>query len=343
MSNLTKTSAGPNGSTASPVSPVATRRTRGPRLSGVTWLIWRQHRAAYWTLLAATALSLAWIAYQRTGLMDYLAAHGWPDSPDKWLEGMGPYSAEFQKVGLGLGFIPILFGVFLGAPLLAGDLENGTAKLVTSQSVSPVRWLAAKLGISALVVVVCTVALSVQFGWWFGLVKNADPGRGWSEGFVFDNTGPVPVALSLFTFVGGLAIGMLLRRTLLAMVVTFTFAVVVQVVWAYCRLDLGNIVTVATNKGINAPPSGLPDGALEIDRSYATGSGESLGWSTCAHEASETARDACVQKADIVGWSVDYLPISQMSGMQWFGASILFALTAAVAVFIFMWGRKRLV
>jgi hypothetical protein len=44
-----------------------------------------------------------------------------------------------------------------------------------------------------------------------------------------------------------------------------------------------------------------------------------------------------------VGWSVDYLPMSQMSGMQWLGASILFALTAAVSAFLFIWGRKRIV
>ncbi|WP_371798433.1 hypothetical protein OG963_04130 [Streptomyces sp. NBC_01707] len=35
--------------------------------------------------------------------------------------------------------------------------------------------------------------------------------------------------------------------------------------------------------------------------------------------------------------------ISQMNGMQWIGSSILFALTATVVVFSFMWGRKRLV
>ncbi|MET7496353.1 hypothetical protein [Streptomyces sp900116325] len=35
--------------------------------------------------------------------------------------------------------------------------------------------------------------------------------------------------------------------------------------------------------------------------------------------------------------------ISQMNGMQWIDSSILFALTATVVVFSFMWGRKRLV
>ncbi|MDG9700858.1 ABC transporter [Streptomyces sp. DH37] len=326
--------------TASP-APAA----RGPRLSGVTWLVWRQHRAAYWTLLAATVLSAAWIAYRRTGLVDHLTAGGWPHAAsERWLEGIEPHAAAFQAVTLGLGFVPILLGVFLGAPLLAGDLENGTAKLVTSQSVSRVRWLATKLGITALVVVVCTAALSVAFGWWWEPVREEVTVLEWTSGAAFDNTGPVPVALALFTVVGGVTIGMLVRRTLLAMVVTFGFAVAVQLVWAHLRLDLGRVVTVTTDQGVgeDAFPD-IPHAAYQIDQSYVTGSGETLGWSTCANEASEKAHDACLKEADVVGWSVEYLPISQMGGMQWLGASVLFALTAAVAVFVFLWGRKRLV
>lgn len=326
--------------TASP-APAA----RGPRLSGVTWLVWRQHRAAYWTLLAATVLSAAWIAYRRTGLVDHLTAGGWPHAAsERWLEGVEPHAAAFQAVTLGLGFVPILLGVFLGAPLLAGDLENGTAKLVTSQSVSRVRWLATKLGITALVVVVCTAALSVAFGWWWEPVREEVTVLEWTSGAAFDNTGPVPVALALFTVVGGVTIGMLVRRTLLAMVVTFGFAVAVQLVWAHLRLDLGRVVTVTTDQGVgeDAFPD-IPHAAYQIDQSYVTGSGETLGWSTCANEASEKAHDACLKEADVVGWSVEYLPISQMGGMQWLGASVLFALTAAVAVFVFLWGRKRLV
>ncbi|MDQ0578065.1 ABC transporter [Streptomyces rishiriensis] len=338
--NIMTNVAGPDKATGSPQSAA-----RGPRLSGVTWLIWRQHRAAYWTLFAATAISVAWIAHQRTGLIDHLTAHGWPrTAPEQWLDGIDPYAEAIDKVTFGLGFVPVLLGVFLGAPLLAGDLENGTAKLVASQSVSRVRWLATKLGITALVVVVCTAALSVAFGWWWKPVRKEVNVLEWSSGAAFDNSGPVPIALTLFTVAGGVAIGMLVRRTLLAMVVTCGFAVAVQGAWAYFRLDLGQVVTVTTGKGIGADAfPATPHAAYQVDQSYITGSGQTLPWSTCAHEASEKAADACVKKADIVGWSVDYLPISQMSSMQWLGASILFVLTAAIAMFIFLWGRKRLV
>ncbi|MFB8777714.1 hypothetical protein [Streptomyces broussonetiae] len=40
---------------------------------------------------------------------------------------------------------------------------------------------------------------------------------------------------------------------------------------------------------------------------------------------------------------MDYLPISQMTGMQWLGAGILLALTAVLTAGLFAWGRRRLV
>ncbi|MDX3070566.1 ABC transporter, partial [Streptomyces sp. ND04-05B] len=165
----------------------------------------------------------------------------------------------------------------------------------------------------------------------------------WADPAGFDNSGPVPVALTLLTVVGGVAIGMLLRRTLLSMVVTLGFAVALQVVWSYFRMSLGNVITVTTHNGVgdNSSPD-LPGSAYVLDESYLTASGDLIGWGSCA-EATEKARDACLDKAQVVGWSVDYIPISQMSSMQWLGASILLALTAGIAAFVILWGRKRLV
>jgi hypothetical protein len=71
-------------------------------------------------------------------------------------------------------------------------------------------------------------------------------------------------------------------------------------------------------------------------------SGKLLGYSTC-RETTTKATAACLDKGHVVGWSVKYLPMSQISVMQWLGASILLALTAAITVFIFVWGRKRLI
>ncbi|MFJ8546855.1 ABC transporter [Streptomyces sp. NPDC093586] len=322
------------------------KHSRLPRLRGLTWLVWRQHRTAYWTVLAASAGCLAWIVYQRTALTDFLTGHGWPArSVDDLGTELQPYTSDFQPVSMALGLIPVLLGVFIGAPLFAGDLENGTAKLVTAQSVSRTRWLAVKLGVTGLVIVVASVALSVAFGWWWSPVRGTATVLDWTSGSAFDTTGPVPVALSLLTFVGGAAIGVALRRTLASMVVTFAFAVAVQLVWSHFRLSLGDPVVLTTERGVTAEDSFpvLPGGAYQLDQSYLTGDGDLLGWSTCVQAADEQAHAACLRAADVVGWSVEYLPISQMGGMQWLGAGIVLALTAGLTVFLFVWGRKRLV
>jgi len=340
------TSDGKNGTMSATMTETTTEATRRPRLSGMTWLVWRQHRAAFWTILAAAALSVAWIVYQRGQMTDFLDGYGYPaKSLDEAGNEFQQYVDAFSSVSMGLMAIPILLGVFLGAPLLSGDLETGTAKLVVAQSVSRSRWLATKLGLAALVVVVSTTALSAAFGWWWNPVKTEATVMDWTSDAAFNTTGPVPVALTLLSVFGGVAIGVVLRRTLMAMVVTFGFTVVLQLVWSYFFLSLGSSVTIHTNKGVTADNSfpSLPDNAYVIDQSYLTGSGDLVGWSTCAGAQSDAAGELCMKKADVVGWSVEYLPMSQMSGMQWFGASILFALTAGVAVFLFVWGRKRLV
>ncbi|WP_055534281.1 ABC transporter permease subunit [Streptomyces graminilatus] len=339
--NATTTTTTTNTSTSADTESVGTWR---PRLSGMTWLVWRQHRAAFWTILAATALSVAWMVYQRGQMTDFLDSHGYPaKNIDDIGEQFRPYIDSFRSATLGLSVIPILLGVFLGAPLLAGDLENGTAKLVAAQSMSRTRWLVTKLGLAGLVVVVSTTALSAVFGWWWSPVKSEATVLEWFSGPAFDNTGPVPVGLTLLSVFGGVAIGVVLRRTLMAMVVTFGFTVAVQILWGQFRLSFGDVITVNTHKGVGETsfPS-IPDGAYQPDQWYLTGSGDLVGWGICA-EPTEAARNACLEKADVVGWSVEYIPTSQMNSMQWFGASVLFALTAAVVAFLVVWGRKRLV
>ncbi|MEU8863368.1 ABC transporter [Streptomyces umbrinus] len=337
----TMTSTGSTGGPApAPSDPARTKAGRGPRLSGMNWLVWRQHRAAYWTLLAATAITVAVIAYQRGQMVTYLEGYGWPDLKSGWQErfDQGPLNMSAQL----LGYAPLLIGVFMGAPLLAGDLESGTAKLVNAQSAGRVRWLATKLGVTALVVTVCTTAASVAFTWWWSPVKSSSYVMSWSDALAFDSSGPVPVALTLLTVVGGVAIGMLLRRTLLSMAVTFGFAVAVQMVWSRVRLFFGDVVTVTTGNGVgDGSFPKLPDSANVLDQSYLTASGDLIGWGSC-NEATDKAAAACLDKAQVVGWHIEYLPLSQMSAMQWLGSSILLALTAGIAAFVILWGRKRL-
>ena len=50
------------------------------------------------------------------------------------------YSFNMQPVLVGFFALPPLLGVFVGAPLLARELESGTFRLIWTQSVTRLRW-----------------------------------------------------------------------------------------------------------------------------------------------------------------------------------------------------------
>ncbi|MEV0523872.1 ABC transporter permease subunit [Streptomyces sp. NPDC050439] len=304
-------------------------------LHGLTWLVLRQHRTTTWIVVALVVLGSAAIIYERGQLADMLAGMGWPGKNVNLTQA----PERFQYIAEALGALPIVLGVFIGAPLIASDQEHGTAHLVTTQSVRRRRWLAAKLTWCLALVLVATLVLSTLFFWWW------EPYRGpllaeWLSGSVFDNTGPMLAALSLFTTIGGIAIGMLLRRVLPAMLATFFFAVVVQVAWGEFRDRLASPRTITWPLNGDTPDLVNSGSAVEADRWISTADGQLYGWGTCA-EPTEKATNACIKEHGIVNNMVEYFGYDQMPGMQWTGAAILLGATAAVAVFVLWWASRR--
>ena len=71
-----------------------------------------------------------------------------------------------ELLGTLLVGVPALVGAFWGAPLIAREFENGTHRLVWTQSVSRTRWLAAKLIVVGAASVIATGLLSLLVTWW---------------------------------------------------------------------------------------------------------------------------------------------------------------------------------
>ncbi|MGW6058832.1 ABC transporter permease [Streptomyces sp. NPDC055189] len=319
-----------------------------PRLRGTAWLVWRQHRAAFWTIIGATLLGVLAMVVLRGQMMDYLSTL---EPTQKKPGGLPPefetYGNLIADFGGYLSWFPVLAGVLLGAPFIAGDMETGTAKLVTSQSVSRRRWLATKLAMPAALVALSTGVLAAVFSWWWNPVKGFVTQVEWTAGSVFDITGPMAVAYALLTFTVGVAVGLLLRRTLVSMVVTLGVVVAIGFLWDQFRVSLGTIMSVSTDKGVGpgAKRPELPDMAVQQGQGtyFLTSSGDRLDWMTCLDKMdNDKAHTACLESKHVVGWSMDYLPFEQMATMQWLGAGIMLAVTAAVVAFIVVWGRKRL-
>lgn len=196
----------------------------------MAWVVWRQQRVALAGLAALVGgLGLAlWLV----GLQlhhAYAAAAacrpaGSPICADlvNRFNGMDSLLAN----GFVLQAVPALIGAFVGAPVLARELETGTYRYSWTQGFGRSRWTLAKLVGLATAVVVATAALSMLLSWYYRPYFAAgNQGRFLNESSplaagLFDLHGIVLVAWTLAAFSIGALLGMLIRRVVPAIVAT---------------------------------------------------------------------------------------------------------------------------
>ncbi|THV33444.1 ABC transporter permease subunit [Glycomyces buryatensis] len=197
------------------------------------WLTWRQMRAqTLWTagLVAAVAAYLLYLgtdirgAY-RTDITDCTArcddaAHAFGDQ----------FGSSLLMIGLLLLAGPALIGAFWGAPLITRELENGTHRLVWNQSVTRKRWLAVKLVVVGGVAVLFTGVLSLLLTWAASPYDKLIDSR--FEPLTFAARDLAPFGYALLAFTLGLVVGVLARKTLVAMAVTLLVFVAFQLLMA---------------------------------------------------------------------------------------------------------------
>jgi hypothetical protein len=174
----------------------------------MTWATWRQHRAEALASLALLALTATFVGYAGTQRM----------FSDDALR------SAFLMIGLAMA--PALGGVFIGAPLLARDLEQGTHRLVWTQGTTRARWLWVKL----LLLFGAALPAGAVLGGMTAAVVATQPDQLANPWFWFDESGPAFAAYVAFALALGVAAGAVLRRTYPAMAVTLVLFVAVRVV-----------------------------------------------------------------------------------------------------------------
>lgn len=117
--------------------------------------------------------------------------------------------------------VPLLCGLFWGAPLLAREYEDGTHNLAWTQGITRRRWLNHTVGWPLLAAAGWGAAMAALVSWWRG-PENAVGAPVRLATFTFDIQGIVPVAYAVFAVALGITAGALLRRVLPAMAATFT-------------------------------------------------------------------------------------------------------------------------
>lgn len=318
-------------------------------LRGTAWLVWRQHRLVLGVLLAGSAAAAVWCAVLRGRMATYIDAHHiagcsmislvprCADTQDTVIAFRGAYGSSLRLVELGLVSLPLLIGLFIGAPLIARELEAGTHQLVLTQSVGPLRWLAAKLALPAVVVLAATSGLSAAFAWLWQVGGDEVSGSYWYSTLGFHSLGPVPVAYALLGLVGGALIGLLLRRTVVSMAVTLLGMVVVQYVFSWLRPYLMPIVTTGFRLG--AAPQ-LPDSSWVLGQGFYTRSGGHLTEESLACGPNEDY-SVCLPKHGVVGQYMDQHPVSHHWPLAWIEAGIVLVVAVGLTALAFRVMRRR--
>jgi hypothetical protein len=190
----------------------------------MTWMTWRQHRGAAAVgaaLLAAIAAALVGLGITARSKVRHLGLtaclHNHADCSIA-VDRLQHQYHWLPPVAASMFALPLLAGMFWGAPLIAREIETGTYRLAWTQSVSRLRWISTKLALVLGVTAIATLALGLLATWAFQplipVLGNRFRG-GW-----FDVQGIVPAAYMLFALALGATIGAVWRKTIPAMATT---------------------------------------------------------------------------------------------------------------------------
>jgi hypothetical protein len=192
------------------------------------WVSWRQHRGqaiSCLALLAALGVYAIIVgtsmrtAFGQDGLVTCLARSqgaGCPDAIHAFTDRFGSeVNIAFWSVLL---ILPGLIGVLVGAPLIARELEYGTWRLAWSQTVPRTRWLTVKLGLVTGGVIVLGAAMTAVITWYRAPMDRLT-GRFLPN--IYDFEGLVLTAYILCAFGFAVLAGLLIRRSIPAMVAAF--------------------------------------------------------------------------------------------------------------------------
>jgi len=191
----------------------------------VTWVAWRQQRTE--TLIAAAVLAMLAALLVPTGLemahafhRDGLSACLGQQTSSSCDNAIQSFGSRFHAVSNLTGWftlLPGLIGVLLAAPFVL-ELESGTYRLAWTQSITRGRWIATKLGAITGAALVAAIAMTLLITWWRSPLVRLN---GRMDNSVFDFEGTVAIGYVLFALGLALAVGVLWRRTVPALIIAF--------------------------------------------------------------------------------------------------------------------------
>jgi hypothetical protein len=245
----------------------------------MAWVTWRQHRVALTGLVVALAAigTYTWMVGLRLhhAYAAELACH--PAGSDACLQLTSGFNSPGGLLTNGwvLQLVPALIGAFVGAPVLAREMETGTYRFAWTQGFGRWRWTLAKLVGLTVAVTAAAGAISALFSWYYQPYFGPDnQARNLSElaslaPSLFDLRGVSFGAWTLAAFAIGALAGMLIRKVVPAIVATLVvYAGLAVATGAWLRAHyLAPIVTRSLN---------VPGSVWIVTQNWATRGGQSV-------------------------------------------------------------------
>ncbi|RJQ82823.1 hypothetical protein D5S17_01025 [Pseudonocardiaceae bacterium YIM PH 21723] len=315
------------------------------------WVAWRQQRAQLITLAVVSLVVGTALAMLHWLMLDDLHS---AEPAGCWIQqGISADCrkpvAEFQnrwfdlmKVGqVGIIALPGLIGLFLGAPMFARDLEQGTHVLAFTQSVGRARWMVTKLLVGLVPALSMLLVLQWLVSRWLVSARDLGPLiTGPYEPLTFVSANVTPLAFTLFVFCLGAFLGALTRRTLSGM--TITLGVFVAGWAALLSMRTVWFPPVRVLSDLDYSPSG-PEVVLSYRTGYVGAQGQEFGRDqvNAIMRACDQPGYDCWRGHGLAHQFADVLPAADAWKLHLVEGSVCVALAAALVIGTFWVLRGR--
>ncbi|MGW0842206.1 ABC transporter permease [Streptomyces sp. NPDC002787] len=304
---------------------------------GLRWTVLRVHRPALlvWSAyVLAVSGWLLWLRIVTLSEIDREVASCGDSDPCIDVTAAMTYSSGMSMIGTLVSYLCYGVAAWAGASLTGRELERGTAQLAWTQSVTPTRWLAAKLAVPAVALVLGTTVLVLLYRWAWAADRGM-VGEEWFNPDPMVNRGPLLVAYALCALAVGALAGLALKRALPALAVALGF-----IGWFHVYLDRHTDKLWPATTLTDTAASTVPNNTDQLDLGAITESGSRVADLSCFVGESTDAVRACMATHEFTGLYAEVHPPSHFWPLHLMATGVVLAVTVLATVAAF-WLLRR--